>query len=75
MKKRQEIHSRDNGYLTLRRNALLIMGYCPECLGFNDRFPNLICETCRMKRKVRQGQNDNSRNLQKVPENLIVQKA
>ena len=47
MRARTEVHSRDNGYRKLRRNALMSMGFCPDCLEGLDTFPAQICTECK----------------------------
>jgi hypothetical protein len=52
-RRRNQPHSRTAEYSKMRRYAWIIMGFCPECLGFNDDFPDSKCKECKMKHKLR----------------------
>lgn len=56
MKPRQHTpRSKDSvPYTTMRRNALMAMGFCAACLEGNDRFPQTICAACLAVKRLKE---------------------
>lgn len=37
----------------IRRAALIAMGFCPQCMNYNDAFPSTECNSCKDKKRMR----------------------